>query len=388
MRPGASRAAVLLALVLAGACARPAPPGSWLGEPEPIAPGVDLFRVADRTLVESGEPVAAFLLRLDPGRVRLESALAGGAIMGTEPVDVIAARHGALAAVNGSFFNVVNGEPVGLLKVGGELVSDIGVPKGAVLIHSPADGRTELAFDQIAARMTMRFARDGRQFTVPIDGVDTTRVRGRLMLYSPASHPHTDTAPNGTEWVLAGQPLRVIDVQYNVGRARIPRDGIALSFGGLQLPEALAALDTGVEVSLATTWRTAHGLSDMQLDTADHIVGGAGLLRRRGANVTDWSSENLSAADFVAARHPRTMIGQDRQGFIWLAAVDGRQPDYSVGMAFADLQRLCDRLELTDALNLDGGGSTTMVVGDAVVNRPSHPLGPRAVSDAIVVVAR
>ena len=47
-------------------------------------------------------------------------------------------------------------------------------------------------------------------------------------------------------------------------------------------------------------------------------------------------------------------------------------------MTFADLLRLCDRLELRDALNLDGGGSTTMVVSGKVVNRPSDATGPRA----------
>jgi exopolysaccharide biosynthesis protein len=41
-----------------------------------------------------------------------------------------------------------------------------------------------------------------------------------------------------------------------------------------------------------------------------------------------------------------------------------------------------------DALNLDGGGSTTMVANGAIVNRPSDAAGPRPVSDAIVVVKR
>jgi len=46
------------------------------------------------------------------------------------------------------------------------------------------------------------------------------------------------------------------------------------------------------------------------------------------------------------------------------------------------------RLELTGALNLDGGGSTTMVAKGHVVNRPSDPVGPRPVSDAIVVTLK
>ena len=81
------------------------------------------------------------------------------------------------------------------------------------------------------------------------------------------------------------------------------------------------------------------------------------------------------------------MVGVDRSGFVWLAVVDGRQ-EASVGMSFVELQRLADRLELTDALNLDGGGSSTMVVRGKIVNRPSDATGPRAVSDAIGVTVR
>jgi exopolysaccharide biosynthesis protein len=103
--------------------------------------------------------------------------------------------------------------------------------------------------------------------------------------------------------------------------------------------------------------------------------------------VDDWAAEGLNPEAFTDARHPRTMIGLDAQGFIWLVAVDGRQPDYSIGMHFADLQRLADRLDLTDALNLDGGGSTTMVVDGQVVNRPSDPLGARPVGDALLVTS-
>ena len=75
-------------------------------------------------------------------------------------------------------------------------------------------------------------------------------------------------------------------------------------------------------------------------------------------------------------RHPRTLIGVDARGFIWLAAIDGRQPDHSVGMNFSELEALCDRLQLTDALNLDGGGSTTLVIRGQIMNgRPTPPSG-------------
>lgn len=120
---------------------------------------------------------------------------------------------------------------------------------------------------------------------------------------------------------------------------------------------------------------------------ASDIVSGAGLLVRDGREITEWADEALSAG-FETTRHPRTMIGADRDGGIWLVTVDGRQPWLSLGMTFAELQRLARRLGLRSALNLDGGGSTTMVVERWIVNHPSDETGPRPVSDALVVLPR
>ena len=102
----------------------------------------------------------------------------------------------------------------------------------------------------------------------------------------------------------------------------------------------------------------------------------------------EWAEEQISVA-FDTTRHPRTMVGVDGDNNIWLVTVDGRQPPLSLGMNFSELKGLARRLGLRSALNLDGGGSTTMVLKDGwIVNHPSEPTGPRAVSDAIVVLPR
>ena len=387
MRIGRRQLVVLGALVLAAACGAPGGSQSGLGQPETVAPGVEFYKTNDTSLVASAGPVTVYLLKLDPARIQLASVLSNDKVVDAEPVNSIAARHGAVAAVNGGFFNRNNGEPVSLLKVSGRLVSDAGSPKGVVIIRSPAIGRTEIAFDQLAVRLTMTFRAGDEQIVVPIDGVDTTRERGKLMLYTPAYHVDTDTAPAGTEWVLDGDPLRVIAMRSNLGHTPIPPKGFVLSFGGVNPPEPIAQLDEGVAVTFDSHWKSTFGIAAADLDRADHIVNGAGLLRRSGVPLTNWSVESLNRESFVDYRHPRTIVGVDADGFIWLGVVDGRQSE-SIGMSFADLQRLCDRLNLKDALNLDGGGSTTMVVKGRVVNRPSDAIGPRPVSDALLVTSR
>lgn len=379
---------VVAVLAITVACRAEPHTIAGLGVPETVAPGVEFYRSGDSSLVAGLGPIAVSLLRLDPARARITSALSNDSVLNAETVGGIAVRLGAVAAVNGGFFNRDNGEPTGLLKVGGELVSDTGMPRGVVIVHDPPYGPTSLSFDQLAAKVTMAFSAGGREWVVPIDGVDTTRARGKLMIYTPAYHADTDTAPTGTEWVLDGSPLRVVDVRMNFGHTKIPPRGAVLSFGGTDLPERLAALVEDVGVTFDVAWRSTHGLSDAVLDEAVHIVNGAGLLRLNGQVFTDWRIEGLNPDAFTNARHPRTIVGVDREGFIWLAAVDGRRPNYSIGMSFADLQRLCDRLDLVSALNLDGGGSTTMVAKGQLVNKPSDPAGARPVSDAILVTLR
>ena len=137
------------------------------------------------------------------------------------------------------------------------------------------------------------------------------------------------------------------------------------------------------------TFRPRLGSSPKDWARARDVVGGAGLLRRGGRSLrpVEWVPERLRDG-FTTERHPRTMIGADRSGAIWLITVDGRNPLISLGMTFLELQRLAERVGLRDALNLDGGGSTTMVVRGQVVNHPSDPTGPRRVSDGILVFPR
>jgi hypothetical protein len=377
---------LLLALLVTSTTFAQAP---WLGPPESVSPGIDLFKSTNQSLVDGAGPIAVYLLRLNPDRISLSVALSNDEVMDAERVDAIAARQQAVAAVNGGFFNTRNGEPISLLKVNGELVSDNTLARGIVAIRPDSRGKPQLEFDQATARMSMRFEIGGKDTDVAIDGVDTTRERGKLMMYTPLYHRDTDTAANGIEWVLSGNPLRVTEIRRDAGHTPIPPKGAVLSFGGLDPPAALAALAMGTRVTLLTAWKAAQGTSPKQFDQARDIINGAGLLKKAGRPITNWREvENLNPQTFIDMRHPRTVIGIDRRGAIWLIAIDGRQPDYSIGMTLPDLVRLCDRLEITDALNLDGGGSTTMVVRGKIVNKPSDATGPRAVSDALIVKSR
>jgi exopolysaccharide biosynthesis protein len=91
---------------------------------------------------------------------------------------------------------------------------------------------------------------------------------------------------------------------------------------------------------------------------------------------------------WVRQRNPRTMAGVDAQGRVLLAAVDGRQAGRSAGLSILEAAQVMRALGAVTALNLDGGGSTTMVIEGQVVNRPSDPSGEREDGDAVLVAPR
>jgi len=73
------------------------------------------------------------------------------------------------------------------------------------------------------------------------------------------------------------------------------------------------------------------------------------------------------------------------RGLLWLVVVDGRQPPHSNGMTLPELASLFEALGATEALNLDGGGSSVMVLGGRAINSPSDADGERAVVNALAI---
>ena len=87
-------------------------------------------------------------------------------------------------------------------------------------------------------------------------------------------------------------------------------------------------------------------------------------------------TDSLAAID----GNPRTLAGTTAEGNLLLVAVDGRQPGYSVGASFEESALIMQALCAVEAVNLDGGGSTAMTIGEELVNQPSDlpandPLG-------------
>ena len=98
----------------------------------------------------------------------------------------------------------------------------------------------------------------------------------------------------------------------------------------------------------------------------DVLASGPMLLQR--GNISSWEACDSS---FVHTKHPRSAVVVEKDGTTWFVTVDGRAPGHAKGMNLPELADLIRILGGHDALNLDGGGSTTLWLEGNVVNHPS-----------------
>jgi hypothetical protein len=314
-------------------------------------------------------------LRVDLARVRLDVIRAHDAAIGLERVSQIAARTGAIAAVNGGYFRTSGdflGESTGTLRIDHVLWSEPDRGRASVGIAHEGGG-SRLIFGHVQWQASIAAGSRSR----PIDGVNRARGTDELIVFTPqfGSAPVTDAT--GVEVVV--RRGRVVGVFDNAGRTPIPADGFVVSARGAAREWALRALTKGTRVALQMILTPADAWQRVE----DVVGAGPKLVTDGRIDITDEREKMLPA--FRTETHPRTAIAALADGRALLLVADGRHPPERVGMALDDLARLLIELGAREAINLDGGGSSAMVVKGGVVNYPSDAGGERAVSDAIVV---
>jgi hypothetical protein len=366
-----------------------------------VAPGVRWT-----SIVREGGPWRVNVLAVDRAALdgRLGGVLANDRIAGLERPSAMARRTGAAAGVNGGFF-AVGGDPVGALAIDGHLLSEPVRGRSALLV--PSDPARPARVD----RLRFAGAVSAGGATRILDGVE--RRRGVIPACGGRGGDLPTERPNSALTCVDASELVLVSPRFAATRARggieaEVRGGVVVRTG----PPGQATVAPGSEL-LSGSGDAAQFLRDaaapgsrplvdlsvlaggVPLVLAGHglVVGGGPRLVRRGRVSVAARREGFAPLEapgffgsFVASRQPRTLAGVRRDGSVLLVTVDGRRPGWSAGVTLPEAARVMRSLGARDALNLDGGGSTGMVVRGAVVNRPSDPSGERAVSDGIFVL--
>ena len=354
--------------------------------------GVEYAR-ADYKL--GNDPVKINLLRLDLKKVRLDVHHAFDKATGVQPTSEIARQHGATAAINAGFFRLDKtefaGDAAGILVIDGDLWSESHEDRIGIRIKN-GNKRTEVLFDHLRSE-TKVVNNSGVLHAVSVSGINRQRKVADVIVYTPAFGERTLTDTLGTEVIFrncrALAKCRMGAVE-RAGNSIIPKDGFVLSVGpgrSEELEPLLKRLKDEANESGAKLISVFAGRPQFQLDSTDDVTNGIPQLIKNGKIDITWEQEKASKS-FTELRHPRTAVAKLKDGKFLMITVDGRQPGVSVGMNLQELAEYLLSLGATDAMNLDGGGSTTMFLDGKVVNTPSDKEGERKVSDAIVVTLR
>ncbi|HYZ85917.1 MAG TPA: phosphodiester glycosidase family protein, partial [Bryobacteraceae bacterium] len=293
--------------------------------------------------------------------------------IGRETMSSLAKRYGAKAAVNSGYFVTTgpySGASAGAYLWNGEVVSN-GRNRTVLLLCAEQNGVEKIDTDIVNFEGKITTSKG---LSHAVTGVNRPRGANDLIVYRPMLGPTTLTDRDGVEAIVDARG-RVVKVEDGAGNTEIPRDGYVISASGAAADWLRSKVSQGSAIQL-----------DLQLkpsrpDTckATDIVGGGPLLVRNGKAMP--SQENLA---HEAKRHPRTAAGYTRRGTILFVTVDGRQSS-SAGMRIDELAQELVSLGAVEAVNLDGGGSTTMLVNGRIRNSPSDGV-ERPVSDGLLVL--
>jgi hypothetical protein len=367
-------------------------------------------------------PWVVNVLTIDPRRYRgeLSAALATDIVPDKETTSSIAARLGATAATNGGFF-VVNetmgtpGDLAGISMLDGELVSE--AVRGRPALVLPHRNGRGASVERVTTRLRVRAEDGARRW---LDGLNRTpgrifscggvddepfdrpahdyvcRDADEIIVVTPA---FGDTADVGAGFQVTLNRRGVVTARQDERGGPIPEDGVLVQATGEAASWLSAHVPLGSRLRISQDLRDERGRRVQLTGRTDMVNGGPTLVQHGRISLhpvrEGWSPKDIESTDrggfyngWYVRRNPRTAAGIRHDGTLLLVTVDGNQPGYSIGTSIRETARLMEYFGSQEAINLDGGGSTTMVVRGEIQGQPSDATGERPIGDALVLLPR
>ena len=365
-----------------------------------LYPGVHIYRYDWHE-----EQCVLYVAEMDRSHTNLhfEAAIAKDQILGKEAVRSTAHRRSqrgdrrVLVAINGGF------GVLGDMKGYGGALENLHIQAGE-LMTQPASDR-EACFgvtsdgEFLIGPVEMEAAVTVGTYTFPLECINQRFLDGcRSILYTPRMGDSTHTNRKRAYEIILTEPKLPITPKYKSefvinsfgkgGNNPIPENGAVISFRS-RIDKKLEA-----QLSEGKGGKIEIGLKPAIWNRAIQAIGGRVRVVKNGrVNETlekhHHAQKNRTPGkrqrDLALSYEPRTALGYNEQKLIVIVA-DGRRADYSTGLSLYRLASILIELGATEAINLDGGSSSTFVVDGKVVNRPSGQ-SEREVLNAVLITA-
>ena len=338
--------------------------------PHPVGPGVVFGQY---NLPSMPLKVSVMTLDLTNPYIELESWLGNNRSVGCEtPTNVIARQKAAgrevIGATNGDFYRTSPADQVGVPTSGQ-------ITNGQVMVAPTS--RASFAIDENhrpyidRIDFTATYTHGGATTTIGKMNDPENSGANRSILFTNAYGPSTYTCASGKLVLLSpqGEPFRwhhqgiehcVVEqvIDATGGAIPIPTGKAYLWMQGSHVSKA-EAMQPGDVVDISFKVRLRQ-YPDKEVAFKEMVGGSNHLIMRNGVFMEDW-----------AERHPRTCIGFNADStLVYFVVIDGRWSE-SLGVTLKEAAGIFTALGAVNAVNLDGGGSSCMVVNDEVVNHPS-----------------
>jgi len=323
--------------------------------------------------LKAGKPGPLFSLALlfDPQKSKrsIFLALAQDQLLERETLSSLARRKGALFGINAGFFTP-DGIPIGLLMIDGKILRE---PQEGWFVCGFTP-QNEMVIGEVVFKAEVITSKG---YSFPVSGINRKNRGEELVLYTPEFGPQTPEQ-KGVECIVRSK--RIFRIGTTQGKTSIEPDTIVLQGQGRGASWMLENLKPGEEINLKITLAPRSGDPEIWKKVNFMISGGPLLFREgRKGPFGDFRQE------IVEKEHPRTVIGKTSRGEILFLVVDGRNPRHSQGLTINQLVNFLEKYQVTDALNLDGGGSVAFYLQGKVLNFPSDPTGERKISTALLL---
>lgn len=343
-------------------------------QPAPVAPLPTAAGILEtRNFTTPRGPVRVYVINVDPrsDAVDVRPALAASTVHERNTVARMVASEGAWGGVNGGFFST-QGPPLGMLVIDGEWVSEPWPGRTALGITT--EGR--LLMDRVSFAARIVFAGLGTQKLHAINH----------------GHSETDTLVMYTRrWgqLVAGAQNRtrlIVDATGVVTHKVTDGAACAIPPGGFVLSGIGRMAGSMNEVPVGTAVTAQLGTNPAWPELRHAIGGGPRLVQDGRVHIT--SAAERFRADVCASTRSRTAVGITREGRLLLVAVEAAAGNGACeGMTLEELAAAMIKLGAWQAMNLDGGGSTTFVADGRLLNSPDDGAA-RRVSNALLVFTR
>lgn len=335
---------------------------------EPIAPGVVRYKYQVKRSKGNAE-ANVIKVDLNNPHAKINTVAGGGTYTNKATVSQMANRTNAVALVNGDFFTMqLEGAPQGPSVINGETKSSPAVLND---IWSFGIDNNDKAFIELTKFVGSVTASNGRSF--PIDGLNKTKYwyqpsmeyshQNKIQLYDSFWIAKTRGDKNGGE-VLLNENNVVEQISYNKGLdMSIPNGKKILQFSGSAIKFIQDNVKVGDKLGIKYNIEPNRNWKMM--------IGGHAVLVDNGA-VKPYTRD----IKFIDGVRARTAVGISQDGkTVYVVTAEGRTKRSS-GLTIAELAKFMQEIGVYKAMNLDGGGSTTMAVrnlGDLNRTRATNP---------------